>query len=143
ERNPSPTLPCLRRGGSQKPAGRKGRSVTTPSPRLRKFAGALTLFYLLIGVAAMWWLAPRVPYADGWRFLGHFLQAPFPQDILAPDNGHHEVLPNAVRVLELHAFAAGQWLQVAVGIALALATVLVLRTNLRGLPDAAARGAGL
>src|SRR5690606_16928677 len=130
ERNPSPTLPCLRRGGSQKPAGRKGRSVTTPSPRLRKFAGALTLLYLLIGVAAMWWLAPRVPYADGWRFLGHFLQAPFPHDILAPDNGHHEVLPNAVRVLELHAFAAGQWLQVVVGIALALATVL----NRPGIP---------
>src|SRR3546814_8352724 len=73
----------------------------------------------------MWWLSPRVPYADAWRFLGHFLQAPFPYDILAPDNGHHELLPNAVRVLELHAFAAQQWLQVVVGLVLALAPVLV------------------
>jgi hypothetical protein len=106
-------------------------------------ARGLTLLYLLAGVAAMWWLAPRVPYADGWRFLGHFLQAPFPHDILAPDNGHHEVLPNAVRVLELHAFAAQQWLQVGVGIALALATVAVFWRGIRGLAGAPARSAAL
>ncbi|GAB3307284.1 hypothetical protein [Luteimonas notoginsengisoli] len=106
-------------------------------------ARALALFYLLAGVAAMWWLAPRVPYADGWRLLGHFLQAPFPQDILAPDNGHHEVLPNAVRVIELHAFAAQQWLQVVVGIALALTTVLVFWRGIRGLAAAPARSAAL
>lgn len=111
--------------------------------RLVLAARALALLYALVGVAAMWWLSPRVPYADAWRFLGHFLQAPFPQDVLAPDNGHHEVLPNLVRVLELHAFAAGQWLQVVVGIALALATVLVLRMDIRALPDAAGRAAGL
>src|SRR3546814_11047074 len=91
------------------------------SSDLIALAHALTLLYALAGVAAMWWLSPRVPYADAWRFLGHFLQAPFPYDILAPDNGHHDLLPNAVRVLELHAFAAQQWLQVVVGLALALA----------------------
>ncbi|MGN7726157.1 hypothetical protein ACTJIL_10120 [Luteimonas sp. 22616] len=106
-------------------------------------ARALALLYLLAGVAAMWWLAPRVPYADGWRFLGHFLQAPFPWDILAPDNGHHELFPNAVRVLELHAFAAQQWLQVGVGIVLALATVLVFWRGIRGLAGAPARSAAL
>jgi hypothetical protein len=106
-------------------------------------ARALALLYLLAGVAAMWWLAPRVPYADGWRFLGHFLQAPFPWDILAPDNGHHELFPNAVRVLELHAFAAQQWLQVGVGIVLALATVLVFWRGIGALAGAAARSAAL
>src|SRR5690606_15651085 len=91
----------------------------------------------------MWWLSPRVPYADAWRVPGHFRQASFPQDILAPDNGHHEVLPNAVRVLELHAFGAGQWLQVVIGITLALATVLVFALGIRGLADARAKAVAL
>jgi hypothetical protein len=115
----------------------------TASRRLLPVGHALALLYLLAGIAAMWWLSPRVPYADGWRFLGHFLQAPFPHDILAPDNGHHEVLPNAVRVFELHAFAAQQWLQVGTGIALALATVLVFARGIRGVADARAKAAAL
>ena len=106
-------------------------------------ARALALLYVVAGVAAMWLLAPRVPYADAWRFLAHFLQAPFPQDILAPDNGHHEVLPNAVRVLELHAFAAGQWLQVVTGIVLALATLLVFWRGTRAIASVPARAAAL
>ncbi|MFC3716754.1 hypothetical protein ACFONC_11390 [Luteimonas soli] len=118
-------------------------STETASRRLLPAAHALALLYLLAGIAAMWWLSPRVPYADGWRFLGHFLQAPFPHDILAPDNGHHEVLPNAVRVLELHVFGAGQWLQVAAGIALALATVLVFARGIRGVVDVRAKAAAL
>lgn len=105
-------------------------------------ARALLTLYAGAGLLAMW-LAPRVPYADAWRFLAHFLQAPFPQDILAPDNGHHEVLPNAVRVIELHAFAAQQWLQVAVGMALALATVAVLWRRIRIQADPMARAASL
>src|SRR3546814_531849 len=63
--------------------------------------------------------------------------------ILAPDNGHHELLPNAVRVLELNAFAAQQWLQVVVGIALALATVLVFARGIRGIADSRAKAAAL
>src|SRR3546814_3524406 len=118
--------------------------VTAPSSsRPIALAHALTLLYALAGVAAMWWLSPRVPYADAWRFLGHFLQAPFPYDILAPDNGHHELLPNAVRVLELHAFAAQPGLQVVVGIVLALATGLVFARGIRGLADSRAKAAAL
>lgn len=109
--------------------------------RAARIAHALALAYLACGVAAMWWLSPRVPYADAWRFLGHFLAAPFPRDILAPDNGHHEVLPNALRVFELHVFAAGQWLQVAAGIALALATGWTFWRAIRGLQAPAARAA--
>ncbi len=88
--------------------------------------------YLFGGLAAMWLFSPRVPYADGWRFLAHFLETPFPQDILTPDNGHREVLPNAVRVFELQVFSAQQWFQTAVGMVLALATLAVAaRTLLR------------
>src|SRR5690606_13772277 len=104
---------------------------------------ALALLYLLSGLAAMWWLSPRVPYADAWRLLGHFLQAPFPHDILPPDHGHHEGLPNAVRVFELRVFAARQWLQVVVGMALALATVLVFARGVRGVADGRAKAAAL
>src|SRR3546814_10629203 len=44
--------------------------VTAPSSsRPIALAHALTLLYALAGVAAMWWLSPRVPYADAWRFL--------------------------------------------------------------------------
>ena len=118
-------------------------SPETASRRLLSVGYALALLYLIAGVAAMWWLSPRVPYADAWRFLGHFLQAPFPYDILAPDNGHHEVLPNAVRVLELHAFAAQQWLQVIVGIALALATVIVFARDIRRIADVRTKAATL
>lgn len=105
-------------------------------------ARTLAALYAGIGLVVMW-LAPRVPYADGWRFLGHFLQTPFPQDILVSDNGHHEALPNVVRVIEAHAFAAQQGLQVAVGIALALATIAVLWRVLGLLADARARAAAL
>lgn len=99
----------------------------------------LAALYLAIALAAMW-LAPRVPYADGWRFLGHFVSAPALQAILRPDNGHHEILPNAVRVLELRAFDAQQWLQVWIGIGLLLATLAVVRAVLRT-QDAPARRA--
>jgi hypothetical protein len=115
------------------------------TPRARHVAiaaWALVLLYAGTGLAAMW-LAPRVPYADAWRFLAHFLQAPFPQDILAPDNGHHEVLPNAVRVLELHLFSAQQWLQVLAGIMLVLATVGMLWRGIRAFAHTDARIAAL
>ena len=109
---------------------------------LRPTVWGLVLAYAAIGLWAMC-IAPRVPYADAWRFLAHFLDAPFPRDVLAPDNGHHEVLPNLVRVVDLHVFAAAQWLQIAVGIALALATSAVLWRSARALQDADARAAAV
>jgi hypothetical protein len=77
--------------------------------------------YTAVGVGAMLLLSPRVPYADPWRFLVRFLTTPFPENVFAADNGHREVLPNLVRVAELHAFAANQWLQIGCGVVLALA----------------------
>ncbi len=107
---------------------------------------AATLFavaYALAAVAAMWVLSPRVPYADGWRHLGRYLALPFPQDVLAADNGHLELLPNLVRVAELEWLGAVQWLQVLVGITLAMATLTLAWPAVRRLPGADARAAGM
>lgn len=106
-------------------------------------ARALVLVYLAAGLLAMWLLAPRVPYADGWRHLGRFLGHSFPRDILASDNGHHEVLPNIVRVLDLRLLDAGQGLQVVAGMLLVLATLLVYWHLVRDLVSARTRLAGL
>lgn len=97
---------------------------------------ALAVLYVAAAVAAMAWLSPRVPYADAWRHLGRYLALPFPRDVLAPDNGHQEILPNLVRVAELRLFEGGQWLQIAVGIALALLTLATCWRALRGLEPA-------
>lgn len=103
----------------------------------------LAALYAATGVLAMWLLSPRVPYADGWRHLARYLELSFPADVLTPDNGHHELLPNLVRVLDVRLFDAGQGFQVLVGIALALATLLVYWRGIRGQPDAARRAGGL
>src|SRR5690606_11618245 len=106
-------------------------------------ARILAALYMGAGGAAMWLLAPRVPYADAWRHLARFVATPFPGDILRPDNGHHEVLPNIVRVLELRLFDGGQTLQIATGIMLALATLLAYWRGVRGLDDPRRRLAAL
>ncbi|SEK55764.1 hypothetical protein SAMN05428989_0343 [Pseudoxanthomonas sp. GM95] len=88
-------------------------------------------------------LSPGVPYADAWRFLAHFLQRGFPADILTPDNGHHELIPNIVRVIELRLFKANQWLQVGSGIAFLLASVWFGWKMIRELPASETQIAGL
>lgn len=103
----------------------------------------LLAFYVVAGLAAMWLLAPRVPYADAWRHLARFVVEPFPADVVTPDNGHHELLPNVVRVLELHLFGGGQGLQVLAGIALVLATLLVYWRGIRDLDEPPKRLGGL
>src|SRR5690606_22595559 len=59
------------------------------------------------------------------------------------DNGHYEVLPNAVRVLEMHLFHADQGLQVAVGMALLLASLAVAWRLVRRLEPPRLRAAAL
>lgn len=93
-------------------------------------AWVMAVLYGALALLAMW-RAPRVPYADGWRFLGRFAAVPPGTAVFGPDNGHHEVLPNAVRVLELHVLDAGQQLQVWTGIALLAATVCAIWWQLR------------
>lgn len=98
-------------------------------------AWVLAAAYLAVGLA-MLWLSPRVPYADAWRFLARFLRVSAPAGVFTSDNGHYELLPNLVRVLELRYFAASQSLQVAVSMALLLATCVVVWRALRDLAPA-------
>jgi len=80
--------------------------------------GALCLVYALVAAGGMLLLSPRVPYADPWRFYAHLLTAPWPGNVLTVDNGHPEILPNLLRLLELQVFGGGQWLQIVVGMLL-------------------------
>lgn len=105
-------------------------------------AWALVLVYGA-GALLVMWRAPRVPYADGWRFLGNFASGSFPGNVFRADNGHYEVLPNAVRVAEMYLLGANQALQVAVGIALLLASIGLGWLLLRRLRSPQLRAAGL
>ncbi|MBZ0151455.1 MAG: hypothetical protein K8J09_07975, partial [Planctomycetes bacterium] len=94
-----------------------------PAPR-PPFVPALlrsgAVAYVLAGLWLMVAAAPRVPYADPWRFLVGFLDTPFPASAFAADNGHREVLPNLVRIAELHWFDYDQTLQIGLAVLLAL-----------------------
>lgn len=97
-----------------------------------------------VGLAAMAWLAPRVLYADPWRFTQSLLELPWPRNVLASDNGHREILPNLVRYAELVWLHGNQWLQIITGMLLALLSLAGMAYILRR--DAAApvvRAAGV
>ncbi|MBL8725931.1 MAG: hypothetical protein JNK49_17940 [Planctomycetes bacterium] len=92
-------------------------------PRLA--AWTLGVAFAALGLWIVWLASPRVPYADVWRFLATWLELPFPANALAADNGHREVLPNLLRIAELHGAAADQGLQIAVGAGLVCAFVVL------------------
>lgn len=98
----------------------------------------VTAAFAAAGLAAMFALSPKVLYADPWRFIAHFLTTPWPWNVLEADNGHRELFPNLVRALELEWLQANQWLQIAVGAALACTTGAVLAWAIRREPAAAA-----
>lgn len=103
------------------------------APRWRRLVPGLGWAYALLALVLMGLVAPRVPYADQYRFLANHLQTPFPANVFLADNGHREVLPNAVRVVELVYFDANQQLQIGVGVLLALLTCWLLWGLWRGL----------
>lgn len=92
-------------------------------PRMRHALWLVAAVYAGIGLVMMLVASPKVPYADPWRFLATFLEQPFPDNILIADNGHREILPSLVRLVELHWFSANQWLQIVIGMVLAVVTV--------------------
>lgn len=103
-------------------------------PILRTVAGLWSLAFVGLGLVAMACLSPRVPYADPWRFVDRFLSEPFWSAALAADNGHREVLPNLLRLAELHWCDGNQLLQIGAGLLLALATVGLVVRIARSLP---------
>ncbi len=109
---------------------------------LEKVSIALIFVYSFFGIFMMA-IAPRVPYADAWRFLANFLIRGFPRDVLTPDNGHHELIPNVIRVTELHLLHANQLLQITSGIGFLLAALWIGWRIIRELPTSAARVAGM
>lgn len=93
-------------------------------------ATVLIAFYVISGLAVMILLSPQIPYADSWRFLAQLVELPFPQNILTPDNGHREIIPNLIRLADLYWFSASQSLQIFCGIAFALLTLGVFLGNI-------------
>src|SRR3954469_23975491 len=97
-----------------------------PAVWLARGAALAALFYTACGLAALWLLSPRVPYADQWRHYGRLLTQPFARAVLTADNGHAEILPNLLRWIELHGCGGHETLQIVCAGLLALATLLVL-----------------
>ncbi len=105
-------------------------------------AAALLLATSLSAIANFAW---RVPMFDQWRLYDHFLSLPFPENILQLENGHRPIIPNLIRVMEIHWFAADQLLQIGIGTTCAFVACAVPSLNFwraRELP-LAARAAGV
>lgn len=92
-------------------------------PLLATTLWCAALAVVAVGLAAMAWLAPRVLYADPWRFTQKLLEQPWPRNVLASDNGHREILPNLVRYAELTWMHGSQSLQIATGMLLAVVSL--------------------
>lgn len=99
--------------------------------------------YAAAGLVAMWAYSPRVPYADAWRQLARFLSAPFPANVVAPENGHSALLPNLLRVLDIRLADGNQLLLTIAGIVFVLATVALAWRMVRELPTSAGRAAAM
>jgi hypothetical protein len=84
----------------------------------------LAAVYFAAGFWAIWGASPKVLYADPWRFAIGWLEQPFPDNVVLPDNGHVEIWPSLVRLLDLHLAGGAQWLQLGVGTALAFGLLL-------------------
>jgi len=97
---------------------------------VRTWLLAAMLAAVAAGVCAMLTLAPRVPYADQWRHYAHLLTLPFPANVFEFDNGHAEILPNLLRLLDLFSFGGHETLQILCAAALAMsATALFMRAS--------------
>jgi hypothetical protein len=97
-----------------------------------KAANALRLSLLALAAVALAWGVYAVTlygwrdlYADQWRSYGQLLSLPFPDNVLFLDNGHRPVVTNLLRVAEITWLRGNLWLQWAVGLSFAIATVLV------------------
>ena len=66
----------------------------------------------LITIANYAW--PQLAF-DQFRSYTYYLGMPFPDNVLMLENGHRPIIPALLRVAEIHAFAANQYLQIAFG----------------------------
>ena len=110
------------------------RAERTTLSWLRIAAWVAAASYALVGLVSMLAASPNVPYADSYRFLTTFLEHPFPENVLAADNGHREVLTNLVRLAELRWLHADQRLQTWFGLLGVSAAVALLVRAFKSLP---------
>lgn len=93
---------------------------------------ALALGFALTGLCSVWVWQLRWPAADLWRQYVTLLGLPFPDNVLALENGHRPVLPNAIRALDAWCCGANQSTITAVALLLCAASfVLLLRATWR------------
>jgi hypothetical protein len=64
----------------------------------------------------------RQPMFDQYRSYVAWLTLPFPQNILQQDNGHRPIIPNLIRLVEIHWLASNQLLQISIGTLCAVLT---------------------
>lgn len=124
-------------------AGNDERMDASAPRGLLLAARVATVATLLLAAFAAIALSPRVFYADPWRFAALQAQRPEWTTALASDNGHREILPNFVRLLELAWCDGAPWLQGGIGLALFAAAALVAWGATAGLPTAMRAAAGL
>jgi len=110
-------------GNAEGSAHRCGAS--TGEKVIRSALYGMASLFLLWGIYAVWKFGWRDLYADPWRLYRQFLTRPFPDSVLFLDNGHRPVMPNLLRVAELHWLAGNQQLQWSVGLVLSVITVLL------------------
>lgn len=91
-----------------------------PRPGLSAVLALLALATLLLALAAVATLSWTELYADQWRVHPLHLEQDFPRNVLVYDNGHRQVLPAVLRVLEFRFGIGGMALQYLVGTLAAL-----------------------
>jgi hypothetical protein len=85
--------------------------------------------WLLSSLAAIALFAFRYPAFDQFRLYTHYLGLDFPASALQLENGHRPVLPALVRIAEVRWLHADQTLQIGLGVALALLTLVLIATT--------------
>ena len=99
---------------------------------------ALVAYHVALTASTVAAFGLRHPFQDQYRLNLRYLTLPFPESVLALENGHRPILPGLVRVVELEWLKGAQWLEAATAWgAAAVALVLILRCvlgDLRGRP---------
>jgi len=102
-------------------------------------------FYLLTTLCAIANFAWRQPMFDQWLQYKVLLTVPFPRNAFQLANGHRPVVPNLIRLAEIHWFDANQLLQIFLGTSFAFLTATITAVTVgrdRELP-VLARAAGV
>ena len=71
----------------------------------------IATYHVLLTASTVLSSSLHYPFMDQFRITLRYLTTPFPDNILALENGHRPILPGLIRVLELNAFAGWPVLQ--------------------------------